>query len=256
MKHINKSSEVPKPLKEQKVKKEFRKTVKNKRHDPKNDVAYRNVKSYLVTIYQGKCAYCESKVMHDQYGNIDHFCPKSIYYWLAYSWDNLVLCCNRCNSEKDRKFPVAAPRVAYNNENPENLHHKGLEYDRREKPQFINPERENPEDFFEWMKNGSMKPLNERMDITIKEIDLNRDELKDLRVSIFNRQKKRMLFKLYNELNEVKVDNDIVGKIVDKKLKEFKNEVPQAEEDHEQFSSWRKAIINHEEWFIEDLMNG
>ena len=39
-------------------------------------------------IYNSKCAFCEQKV---EELHIEHFRPKKIYYWLTYSWDNLLL---------------------------------------------------------------------------------------------------------------------------------------------------------------------
>jgi hypothetical protein len=31
------------------------------------------------------------------------------YYWLAYSWDNLLFCCGDCNKRKGNQFPLADP---------------------------------------------------------------------------------------------------------------------------------------------------
>ena len=54
--------------------------------------------------------FCESKVSHIAYGDVEHFRPKAGYrqrpedplvqpgyYWLAYEWSNLLFCCQLCN---------------------------------------------------------------------------------------------------------------------------------------------------------------
>ena len=35
---------------------------------------------------------------------IEHFCPKSAFPHLAYTWDNLYYCCDRCQSHKGEKW--------------------------------------------------------------------------------------------------------------------------------------------------------
>jgi hypothetical protein len=32
----------------------------------------------------GKCGYCEGKAAHVAHGDVEHFRPKSVYWWLAY----------------------------------------------------------------------------------------------------------------------------------------------------------------------------
>lgn len=73
--------------------------------------------------FWGKCAYCESRVSSNQYGDVEHYRPKGRithpdtnkpirasagthdhpgYYWLAYDWKNLLLACELCNSPSHR----------------------------------------------------------------------------------------------------------------------------------------------------------
>ena len=67
---------------------------------------HKTVKDALVEMHHGKCCYCESRVRHIAPGTIDHFRPKSAvqqspgdpllfpgYYWLAYTWVNLLFLC-------------------------------------------------------------------------------------------------------------------------------------------------------------------
>ncbi len=57
----------------------------------------------------GKCAYCESPTDTVAHGDVEHFRPKSKYWWLAYCYDNYVYACQICNQlYKGDKFPVHA----------------------------------------------------------------------------------------------------------------------------------------------------
>jgi len=88
------------------------------------------VKQLLYEIQNEKCIYCETKFTHNSPGDIEHFRPKSLYYWLAYDWKNLFLSCEECNRRYKRdKFPL------FNPANKNNSHHDfdrtKLENDRR-----------------------------------------------------------------------------------------------------------------------------
>lgn len=53
-----------------------------------------------------KCAYCEASYLRRS-ADIEHYRPKSIYWWLAWSWDNLFQICGTCNGSKLAAFPLA-----------------------------------------------------------------------------------------------------------------------------------------------------
>jgi uncharacterized protein (TIGR02646 family) len=105
------------------------------------------VKKALVEAQNGKCCFCEVIVKKD--GDVEHFRPKGGfrqddesdleqpgYYWLAYDWDNLLLCCKSCNQRhKSNKFPLidASKRARC---------HTDLWTD--EYPYFIHPAKEDP----------------------------------------------------------------------------------------------------------------
>lgn len=60
-----------------------------------------------------KCAYCESPTGVVAHGDVEHFRPKSVYWWLAYCYDNYLYSCQICNqSHKGNKFPVSANLLA------------------------------------------------------------------------------------------------------------------------------------------------
>jgi len=47
-----------------------------------------------------KCAYCESKIPHIDYGDVEHILPKSIFPNLRYAYENLTYACSICNTKK------------------------------------------------------------------------------------------------------------------------------------------------------------
>lgn len=70
---------------------------------------YRNgdIKSAIVAETYGKCAYCETKVVHSQPGDIEHIFPKSLDRSKTFEWENLTLACRTCNANKSNKDPFA-----------------------------------------------------------------------------------------------------------------------------------------------------
>lgn len=72
------------------------------------------VRSMLLEMFHGKCAYCESKITAIYNGDIEHFRPKGAisgtvtikpgYYWLASDWDNLLFACPFCNQTNTHIF--------------------------------------------------------------------------------------------------------------------------------------------------------
>ena len=58
---------------------------------------WKAAKSQLMAEAHDKCAYCESKITVVAYGDVDHFRPKSVYWWLAYCYDNYLYSCQKCN---------------------------------------------------------------------------------------------------------------------------------------------------------------
>jgi uncharacterized protein (TIGR02646 family) len=59
-----------------------------------------NIKQALIAETHGKCAYCESKLRHISYGDIEHVVPKSSDPSKWFSWPNLTLACDICNTNK------------------------------------------------------------------------------------------------------------------------------------------------------------
>lgn len=73
----------------------------------------RSVRDTLEQLFRMKCAYCETKIGAGDDSEIEHWRPKGAvkeddgkrrrgYYWLAATWDNLLLSCIKCN--RPRKY--------------------------------------------------------------------------------------------------------------------------------------------------------
>lgn len=68
-----------------------------------------SVKTPLVDLFHGKCAYCESFYSSTQPMDVEHYRPKGAvdgddehpgYYWLAATWENLLPSCIDCNRKR------------------------------------------------------------------------------------------------------------------------------------------------------------
>ena len=107
--------------------------------------------------------YCESKIIHIDFGDVEHIKPKAEdkFPELEFEWTNLGLVCGKCNNKKRDKFFIEAP--------------------------FVDPYMEDPEDHM--MALGAMlaqKNGSARGEITISEIELNRPELLEKRFERMN----------------------------------------------------------------------
>ncbi len=63
-----------------------------------------DIKAALVTETAGKCAYCESKLRHVTYGDVEHIVPKITDFERTFDWSNLTLACDVCNTNKGIHF--------------------------------------------------------------------------------------------------------------------------------------------------------
>lgn len=68
---------------------------------------WKNAKAQLKRESYGKCAYCEANADVVAHGDVEHYRPKGIYWWLAYTYDNYLYACQICNQVyKSDNFPV------------------------------------------------------------------------------------------------------------------------------------------------------
>ncbi|MBQ9230734.1 MAG: TIGR02646 family protein [Prevotella sp.] len=206
-----------------------------------------DIKDKLKKLYHYKCAYCENKV---EQGHVEHYRPKQIYYWLAYSWDNLMYTCPTCNEFKGTNFEIEGERAV----SPDVVDDLGdinicssQKYDKLEKPVLLNPERDNLNDVFLFDEEGHIKGNdNKRADYTIKTCRLDRDYLLDSRRKIVDefRNKVRAEFinaetKAYKEIRLSFLVDDFVNNAMNEDLP---------------FSAYRKVAIGWLDDMVKDIL--
>ncbi|WP_159605004.1 HNH endonuclease [Hydrogenophaga sp. PBL-H3] len=114
------------------------------------------MKALLRAETSDKCAYCESKVPHVDYGDVEHILPKSVKPELRYDYSNLTYACGICNNKKGEYYDAAMP--------------------------LLDPYRDQPDEHLIAM--GPMvfrSPASDRGLLTQKRLDLNRPSLVEQR---------------------------------------------------------------------------
>jgi len=120
--------------------------------------AYRNpeVKEHLIAEANGKCIYCESKITHVYFGDIEHLKPKAIFPRERLDLSNLALACAKCNNAKSDYWDQHLP--------------------------LLNPYEDDPDDHL--IALGYLiarRPGKDRARITIEQLQLNRQALLERR---------------------------------------------------------------------------
>lgn len=210
--------------------------------DDKNLYKVPSIQKKLNEIYHLKCAYCEQKLL-DSPKHIEHYRPKDTYFWLAYSWDNLLLSCGSCNSTKGKRFEIVNSQVSYTNEDFLNIHNLSDNYNLIEKPLIINPEKEDVLDKLIFDAEGKINSEDSRVLHTINNAcNLNRKELLEKRLLIITNfrsriQKHYLLFLKHKDITRFKPD-----------IEDFLEECTKENE----FYSFRYFIINNIDTFFEN----
>lgn len=66
-----------------------------------------DVRGALYSFHGRVCAYCQCALPANDPGDVEHFRPKAIYWWLAYEFKNYLLSCGLCNRVyKKERFPL------------------------------------------------------------------------------------------------------------------------------------------------------
>jgi len=142
-----------------------------------------DIKDALFKIYNGKCAFCEQRV---ERWHVEHFRPKSVYYWLAFSWDNLLYACPNCNGEKNNHFDINGQRVEHPPLDLTGINSISVTHDEVEQRRFINPEFEDPEPLLLFQKDGLVFSLDDNCRYTIEKCGIDRKYLNDNRKGVWD----------------------------------------------------------------------
>jgi hypothetical protein len=180
---------------------------------------WKDAKPQLKLESAGKCAYCEAFTSVVAHGDVEHFRPKSRYWWLAYCYDNYLYACQICNQVyKGDEFPVSGPRLQEPPLPPEDLadadvrtvvahfapdplddpralpladHLQALLDEQADLP---DPYLIDPEPFFKWVADPVLKEVViaprdasafRVYDAAVKYYGLNREDLRRVRWRIF-----------------------------------------------------------------------
>ena len=119
-----------------------------------------DVKNVLIQMYTNHCCYCEGLLGAQTYGRIEHLRPKSLpqFHKLTFAWDNLHWCCEKCNTNKGKKWDLQFP--------------------------ILDPTQDNISDHIAInIDSGEYELVNnsQRGQTTINHTDLNRDDLVEAR---------------------------------------------------------------------------
>jgi uncharacterized protein (TIGR02646 family) len=143
-----------------------------------------DVKSELLTLFRGKCAYCESAAGQTSDIEVNHFRPKmnamgvdgtsnsELYWWLAYDWNNLLPSCRMCAHLKGRRFPIEGKPAAPLTFGDALAAEKSL---------LLDPCGDQPDEHLVFADNGLVVSVTLRGRTTIDTLGLNREELVEIR---------------------------------------------------------------------------
>lgn len=208
------------------------------------------IKVALDLIYHRKCAYCE-KSLKDADRHVEHYRPKVPYFWLAFSWDNLLIACKKCNELKNNQFikHLEGLQLQYKNETLETAQSQIQSYNLIEKPLIINPEQETEislkEHFTFCLKTAEILAKSPQMKTTIEVCQLNREELVELRVDELVKLKNHLRQDLFTWKTK---KTELVTAISDT-FKKFKLEItPETS-----FIAWRNFIIQNRITIIQEV---
>lgn len=77
-----------------------------------NTTRWKKAKVQLAIESHGKCNFCETDVLSNYYGDVEHFRPKNPYWWLAHFYDNYLFSCRFCNGKKSNRFETFGPELS------------------------------------------------------------------------------------------------------------------------------------------------
>lgn len=144
----------------------------------------------LTAMTGGRCAFCERRIAVDGYasrslgasvthyrppwGAVDHAGAVSMdhYWWLAYTWENLLPACADCIRAKGNRFPIERAERASRREPLD-----------RERPYLLDPTTDDPEPHLIFQPDGTVVGATQRGATTVEVLALNRSSLVSARRS-------------------------------------------------------------------------
>ena len=208
---------------------------------------YKKANPKLNELYLDKCAYCELKYLATSWTDIEHYRPKSKYYWLAYEWSNLLPTCPKCNRLKNDEFPLINEdkRVSSHSEINGKLDKSKCKINSAEllaeQPYILNPEIDNPTDFFDLKIEDNKRGIEilgtdnkNRGGKTIVICDLNRiDLLKDRQERVIDNILELIDFSFYENNEALQLLNFV-----------FKSLETKAQNKKLEHTLFRKILLN------------
>ena len=150
-----------------------------------NSNRWKPAKEQLLAETRDKCAYCEASISVVAFGDVEHYRPKSVYWWLAYCYDNYLVSCQICNQRfKKDLFPIQDRRmlgpVLYRNTTDAFIDSKAgaivpnpliqdevnefIREHKQERPLLLNPYFDEPSEYFAY-----------RADDVLREVEITAD---------------------------------------------------------------------------------
>ena len=189
----------------------YHQALESEQKFPKSEdfnAVWSELKELFLEKQKGRCAICEKELNDIYSADIEHYRPKSHYWWLAYNPSNYYLACGECNrSYKSANFPLDDEK-------------NRVDYDTKdlissEIPLLINPLLENSTEYFKLFfiidsasnKGVAILQAQNKLDdldrrratktIEVFNLDLGNSD------SCTHRSRERLLSKYYNDLIEI-----------------------------------------------------
>lgn len=215
---------------------------------------YKKSKKALEKQFYKKCAYCETNYTASSDTWIEHYRPKTKYYWLTYEWSNLLPPCIKCKRTKRDNFPLINELVQVKLApiTKGQLNKKKLIADQapliNEEPYIIHPKIDNPEKFLDFELDPNYEGIKiigtdnkKRGKTTIQICALNRPELIDNRyTSVIS----TIIETFEKTLEKLMVTQTSLFKFYDAFVIDFKDMEDNAEKNNIQHTLLRKKILN------------
>jgi uncharacterized protein (TIGR02646 family) len=233
----------------------------------------KDIKSKLIKLFNGKCAYCECDVLVGTVGDIEHFRPKGEiveedktriapgYYWLASDWDNLLFSCNNCNRKstqeiddgssetvgKGNKFPLVkgSKRCTIDSEDVYTVEEPGR--------LLLNPCIDKPEDHLLFLENGAVQAKmidgapSLKAETSIEVYGLYRKPLTESRGKLFESIKYLIadIKEIFEDMVEAKENNNHAKLAkLDTRLQERVNRLKALKHEKMQYAGLARQVID------------